>query len=1184
MLLVGINGFGQITATNTVNVDLYTGTGSVAIPIQSYAIDNVSAGVSLSYDAKGVRVDDLASSVGLGWSLNAGGSITREQHGFEDEVTYPTRFRHLAGGCVPWGSPCPGTGTNTCYNSNDTLQGILVPDAIDPWNIFQAVSPHCDVYDDTERDLFHVNLGGRSFSFTMKGQGANLTYITFPKTEVKIEVFTKDYSGGAYTNARPGILKNIGHDSTTNMLSFVITDENGNRFFFERGDYQVKTFELPTENFLDSSGTYYPVDNWLLHKVITFTGKEIIFKYQKKYLEYITAVSETLFDKEIDVRSTAIPFVDSVYYNPLEIKEIYWRGYKNHISEILYPNNTQVKFDLDFSTVARCDCKENFRLKSISIESGYEPLYKNRITYKLDHAYFNTPKHSLTSKEIAYNFCNLVMATSITAGNGFATQAERDRHAEMGLRLKLKAIRRVGTDNLATEPVFSFGYNETPLPYRLSPAKDYFGYYNGAATTAFEWYDEYNQVKFYDLSIPIHSAGDVVNQNNGNVTWGTSREYNFTNAQAFVLNKVQSGAGGKDSIIYTPYFLENSACSYGNLDWWPYNYPLGCITPEASLVGDTVNDGLVVGRIVSTDKYSVESKTETQYLYKGGKRFFQGGYTKYVDPGPGEHLTNNWIDGRTTIDGSNHGFDTVVVNSYGYNNERLKKSKYVFSNLMYSEGGNTYSCLEKPSFTSNKTVPFRFKKHRMGMPLVSEEYDEHENLVSRTVNHYIKAALPDSIQSRVVIPGYSYWTRNDIDYERLIIDSVTTTRYVYGPGVSTPTTMVTAYKYDQDAFDNVRTITWKDSEGSIYKKHRYYNYNFTSPTSITSMNQAGLQHLLGNDVWKMRGSDSVLLQGDLIAVDYNNMILKFPASFGTTLASPLSSSHANSTSYINKGNALNFPNYSAYGSKFKKAKEYTRYDGSNNVVEIKYGDQNVYESAIWDTHFGHKIADVQNAKYEDIAFTSFDGIYEAIGVSDDNKGNWDFDPGHVIYCTTSAPCTSAITGKYVYQLEQASNTDINYIKSKPLNGLPYFITFWVYTPSASINLSVDLYNGTSLVANVPWNVLNTVGQWKLCTATFTPSQGHYVRIKNLTDGAGNNPLYIDEVRLYPTKATMTTTTYKPLFGAGSSCDASNLITYMEYDVQGRLFITRDMRGNIVQKTEAAVDNGDPNSSSNNSSY
>lgn len=62
----------------------------------------------------------------------------------------------------------------------------------------------------------------------------------------------------------------------------------------------------------------------------------------------------------------------------------------------------------------------------------------------------------------------------------------------------------------------------------------------------------------------------------------------------------------------------------------------------------------------------------------------------------------------------------------------------------------------------------------------------------------------------------------------------------------------------------------------------------------------------------------------------------------------------------------------------------------------------------------------------------------------------------------------------------------------------------------------------------------------------------------------NSPWAVDEVRLYPDKALMTTYTYKPTLGITTSTDPNNVVTYFEYDTFGRLKNTKDYNGKILK--------------------
>jgi hypothetical protein len=67
-----------------VAVGYYSGVPQISIPIASATGQGISVPVSLDYHASGIRVRDVASSVGLGWNLNAGGAITRVVRGLPD--------------------------------------------------------------------------------------------------------------------------------------------------------------------------------------------------------------------------------------------------------------------------------------------------------------------------------------------------------------------------------------------------------------------------------------------------------------------------------------------------------------------------------------------------------------------------------------------------------------------------------------------------------------------------------------------------------------------------------------------------------------------------------------------------------------------------------------------------------------------------------------------------------------------------------------------------------------------------------------------------------------------------------------------------------------------------------------------------------------------------------------------
>lgn len=68
-----------------VPVSYYTGTPDITVPLYTIRSGGLEVPVTLSYHASGIKVDEIASWVGLGWALNAGGVITRTIRGIADE-------------------------------------------------------------------------------------------------------------------------------------------------------------------------------------------------------------------------------------------------------------------------------------------------------------------------------------------------------------------------------------------------------------------------------------------------------------------------------------------------------------------------------------------------------------------------------------------------------------------------------------------------------------------------------------------------------------------------------------------------------------------------------------------------------------------------------------------------------------------------------------------------------------------------------------------------------------------------------------------------------------------------------------------------------------------------------------------------------------------------------------------
>ncbi len=208
-----------------------------------------------------------------------------------------------------------------------------------------------------------------------------------------------------------------------------------------------------------------------------------------------------------------------------------------------------------------------------------------------------------------------------------------------------------------------------------------------------------------------------------------------------------------------------------------------------------------------------------------------------------------------------------------------------------------------------------------------------------------------------------------------------------------------------------------------------------------------------------------------------------------------------------------------------KSSECLQFDARLNCTESKTDDGR-YTAAIF-SPLSELYCQAVNAPLSDIAATSFESYGET--------GGFDFS-GFVF----SIPDTTAPTGKAV------GNTGTGISKTGLTPGKTFIVSYW----SKSGVLSV---NGSSAVSG------RSVNGWTYYEHKVTnPATG------TITITGGTT---IDELRLYPSDALMTTYTYEPLTGLSTQCDATNKINYYQYDDLKRLKLIKDQDGNTVKAFE-----------------
>ena len=183
-------------------------------------------------------------------------------------------------------------------------------------------------------------------------------------------------------------------------------------------------------------------------------------------------------------------------------------------------------------------------------------------------------------------------------------------------------------------------------------------------------------------------------------------------------------------------------------------------------------------------------------------------------------------------------------------------------------------------------------------------------------------------------------------------------------------------------------------------------------------------------------------------------------------------------------------------------------------------------SSIYDYDGRYVTATAINADPADIAYTSFETA---------NTGNWTITGGLYEDDLYNAP-----TGKKVFYIDGLS--------SVAKSGLNFYGTYTV---------SMWVKDGSVTVNGMSSQAVYSVNGWAL----------HMYEITLANTISITGEAYIDELRLYPKSALMTTIAYDPVVGKISECDENNRITYYKYSLMGEVILIQDQERNAIRSFE-----------------
>jgi len=325
------------------------------------------------------------------------------------------------------------------------------------------------------------------------------------------------------------------------------------------------------------------------------------------------------------------------------------------------------------------------------------------------------------------------------------------------------------------------------------------------------------------------------------------------------------------------------------------------------------------------------------------------------------------------------------------------------------------------------------------------------------------------------------------------------------------------YYYDNPAHYLPTREVVTDSKGLNLTTYTKYPLDYTTiqasdpfTNGITKLKDA---HVINAPVEVYRreasvdGASSFVYSGYLQS--FSSAIPKPALVYNLEIARPIMSFIPSSIS----GAGVNIdPNYRSYIL-------FDQYDTDGNILQ-QHKVSDVKHAYVYDYNNSLPIAEVINSGSADIAYTSFEST---------GNGNWNIPD-------TARVRNSSITGSNAYHLNGA-------IGSAVLDATTtYTVSYWSNSGPFIVSGTVQTITGRS------------VGNW--VNYLHTVANTTHVTVSGVGD--------IDELRLYPRTAQMSTYTYSPLAGMTSYCNANGQITYYNYDGLMRLAFIADQDGNIIK--------------------
>jgi len=473
---------------------LYTGAHNLSVPLHTINFDGMQLPISLSYHSGGIKANEDAGWVGLGWALNITGTISRTVNGYDD---LREKSPHM--GFV--------------YDQQVIPETIAFQDAY--FNHLNGARP------DTEPDVFHYNFFGHSGRFTLgkKIEPHEGELVPYPIPVIKL---SEDPNRILYNEWE----KSFTITTPEGFVGEFTVKELTTNFSGARDNFAGSEFDACGEGNIviqqmENDGRTRVPTTWYLSRITSPRNRTIDFIYDLNpdgSSNYVTVSPAYFAEEQSYATTTNIPDVNTNVCSKVVHERVY-------LSEIV---SEDVPIRVQLTTEERLDIKSNDMFADPT-DPGSFPEAPYAPPRKLTHIQVtDNSGNSSLNKNISFvqSYFNEEVLESTNPNNAIKHRF---------LRLKLDKA-------LIDDQTYSFKYFDG-LPDKTTKGRDYWDYYNGKDA------NEHLVPPSFLATLPFNSQCQVLSE--FQYYQDEERKANFDFGQAGLLYQVTYPTGG-----YTIYDYE----------------------------------------------------------------------------------------------------------------------------------------------------------------------------------------------------------------------------------------------------------------------------------------------------------------------------------------------------------------------------------------------------------------------------------------------------------------------------------------------------------------------------------------------------------------------------------------------------------------------------------------------------